>query len=154
MEETNKVWNIVLTIIVLLALAFGIYYLVSRNDSDTAMQPAAGSDYYVSVVQVKHQYKDGEHTYVGSLDLPNACYQLDSNIQKTGDASATINLMTSVDAEETCAQTVTSRDFRLQTDGPMNLTVTGMLNGKPVDLNLFEVPANQDIDEFEINVKG
>jgi hypothetical protein len=36
----------------------------------------------------------------------------------------------------------------------MKATVKGMLNGKQVDLNIFEVPANQDIDLFEINIKG
>jgi hypothetical protein len=154
MDEPKKIGNIILTIVVLLALGFGIYYLVSRNDSNIVEQPAAGSDYYVSVVQVKHQYKDGEHTYAGAIDLPNACDNLDSDIEKTGDASATINLSTTMNTEEMCAQAVTSRNFRVQVDGPMSFTVKGMLNGKPVELNIFEVPANQDIDLFEINIKG
>jgi hypothetical protein len=154
MDETKKIGNIIVTIVVLLALGFGIYYLVSRNDTNAAPQPIAGSDYYVSVVQVKHQFKNGEHTYVGSLDLPNACYRLDSSITKTNDASAIINLMTAMNTEEACAQTVTTRTFRLQVDGAMNLSVTGLLNGKAVDLNMFEVPAGQDIDLFEINIKG
>lgn len=155
MEETKKIGNIILTIVVLLALGFGIYYLVSRSDVDnTANDPAAGSDYYVSVVQVKHQYADGTHTYVGSIDLPSACYSLESNSAMTGETAATINLTTTMSAEEVCAQVVTTRDFRVQIDGPENLTVSGMLNGRPVELNLFEVPADEDIDEFEINIKG
>jgi hypothetical protein len=154
MDETRKVGNIILTIVVLIALGFGIYYLVSKDRATAVNEPLPGSNYYVSVVQLKHQFKNGVHTYVGSLDLPNACYALDSYTERTSDISAVINLVTSEDQEEMCAQAVTSRDFRHQINAPISLTVTGMLNGKAVELNIFEVPADQDIDQFEINVKG
>jgi hypothetical protein len=156
MDETKKVGNIILTIVVLLALSFGIYYLVSNNKPDTYgnVQNVLGSDYYVSVVQMKHQFKDGRHTYVGSLDLPTPCYSLDSDLVKTSNTEGSITLNTSRNDEEICAQVVTTRTFRLQIDAPMNFMVKGMLNGRAVELNMFEVPASDDIDLFEINIKG
>ncbi len=56
--------------------------------------------------------------------------------------------------EELCAQAVTSRSFRLQVNAPVNITTIGTLNNRAIELNIFEVPANQDIDLFEINIKG
>ncbi|MEN9647276.1 MAG: hypothetical protein RLY57_80 [Candidatus Parcubacteria bacterium] len=155
MEESKKVVSIIWTLVVLVALGAGLWYLISHSSSkEAAMVPAPGSDYYVSLIQVKHQFKDGEHVYAGSIDLPNACYRLDSHVEKVNDTSVVLNFETSKNTEEMCAQTVTSRNFRLTIDAPMNTSVKGMLNGKSVDLNVFEVPANQDIDLFEINIKG
>jgi hypothetical protein len=156
MEETKKVGGLIWTIVALIVVAGGVYFLTMPNKSDDMTNvPVPGSDYYVSVVQVKHQFKNGQHTYVGSIDLPNACYRLDSDIQTIANTdSAKINLSTYTNNEEMCAQVVTSRSFRLTLDDTRKLVVTGMLNGKPMELNIFEVPADQDIDAFEINIKG
>lgn len=154
MEESKKVVSIVWTLVVLIALGSALWYLVNYSSKETVVTPAPGSDYYVSTVQVKHQYKDGERVYAGSIDLPDACYQLDSHIETVTDNLAVLYFNTSRNTEEMCAQTVTSRNFRLTLGTPMNTSVRGMLNGKSVDLNIFEVPANQDIDLFEINIKG
>lgn len=156
MEETKKISSIVWTIIVLVVIAGGLYFLsTSSKSGDSANSPVPGSDYYVSEVQVKHQYKNGQHIYVGSLDLPSTCYKLDFDIQTIPETdSAQINLSTFTNSEEVCTQVVTSKTFRLTLDDTRKLIVTGMLNGKPVELNIFEVPANLDIDAFEINIKG
>lgn len=154
MEESNKVMSTVWTIIVLLLLGWGLYYLVTHNKNDVVVTPPAGSDYYVSVVQLKHQYKDGEHVYAGTLDLPNACYTLNSRAE-VGDATHTlITLDTLMNTEEMCAQVITSRDFRISVEGGDEMNVEGVLNDMAIEFNIFEVPENQDIDNFEINIKG
>lgn len=153
MEPKSNFGALISTLVVLVLLGGGLYYLLQMNPKEE-MDNTEEEAYYVSEVQVKHQYKDGKHIYAGALDLPNACYSLDADINKNSTTTATLILMTNVSEEEMCAQVVTTRSFRVEVEGEATLDVTGTLNGRPVELNVFEVPAQEDIDSFEINVKA
>jgi hypothetical protein len=146
--------NIIISIVVIAILALGINALISTKDEDSNKAGTLVSDYFVSTIQVKHQYKDGNHTYVGSLDLPSPCFSIDAYGTKNDDGGATIVINTPENKEDICAQVVTTKVFRVEILGDATMTVKGVLNGKDVQLNLFEVPADQDIDQFEINIKG
>ncbi len=154
METSKKVVNFVVTIIILVALGFGIYYLIGGSGSKAPAPKVSGNDYYVSQIDVKHQYKDGKHIYVGSVDLPNACYKLESNISKTSNTEGLLTLSTSVNNEEFCAEVVSTKVFRTEISAESTFNLKGVLNGKELQLNIFEVPVGMDIDGFQINVKG
>ncbi len=156
MEESNKnIMGWVVTVVVLAAIGLGIYYLLNPKQPVETMVNE-GSSYYVSLIPIKHQYKDGKHTYAGSLDLPNPCYNLEASIvSKAGSTStAVININTPTSLEEICAQVITKKDFKVEMAGSPDMMVEGVLNGKAVELNIFEVPAGQNIDEVQIDTKG
>lgn len=155
MQSSNKVGAIIATLVVVILLVAGVYSVVNwkKNQAEDD-KPVAGSDYYVSVIDVKHQYRDGKHVYAGSLDLPTPCYSLDSSIGKDTETSATIKLDTMRSEEEMCAQVISTKKFKLETSGSGTLSVKGLLNGKPLQLNIFEVPMNQNIDDVDIDTKG
>lgn len=150
-----KSWLIGAIVVVLLVL--GIYWLVSPSTpapTDTAEVPVA-QDEYVQMVNVKHQYKGGRHTYVGSIDLPTPCHSLTSTYNKDTNSTTGYTLVfTSSSTAEMCAQVITSKPFKLSFDAVENILISGTLNGKKLRLNLFEVPLNQDLDSFNVNIKG
>lgn len=154
MESNKKGW--VIGIIVVL-LALGIYWLVSPSApdaSDTAQTPAT-QDEYVQMVNVKHQYKNGRHTYVGEIDVPTPCHTLASSYAKDANNTTGYSLVfTSNSTAEMCAQVVTSKPFKLSFDAIKDIVLSATLNGKKLRLNLFEVPANQDLESFNVNIKG
>ena len=44
--------------------------------------------------------------------------------------------------------------YKTSFEGPEDLQFLATLNGEPVNLNQFEIPADQDIDAVEIFIKG
>ena len=156
MDSKNmKGWIIGVVIVILLGL--GIYWLMSPSTptaTDTAQTPAT-QDEYVQMVNVKHQYKNGHHTYVGEIDVPTPCHTLASSYSKDANSTTGYTLVfTSTSSSQMCAQVVTSKPFKLSFDAVKDIVLSGTLNGKKLRLNLFEVPANQDLDSFNINIKG
>lgn len=143
----------VVTVIILAAIGMGIYYLFNLGADTQNTNNTENSDYYVSIIQVKHQYKDGKHIYVGALDLPTPCYRLDAAITLSNDKNV-ISITTPENQDEACAQVVTTRNFRVEIDGPAGMTAEGFLNGRAVQLNIFEVPAGEDIDSAGFDTKG
>lgn len=155
MESNNKKGWIIGIVVVLLALA--VYWLMSPSTpaaNDTAQVPAT-QDEYVQMVNVKHQYKDGRHVYVGEINLPTPCHTLASTYAKDANSTTAYTLIfTSSSTAEMCAQVVTSKPFKLSFAAIKDIVVSGTLNGKKLRLNLFEVPSNQDLDSFDVNIKG
>ncbi len=155
MQNSNNMGKIIAVLLVIILLVAGVYSAMNWNKNDVVDNlPIPGSDYYVSVINVKHQYKDGKHIYAGSLDLPTPCYSLVSAISKDTETSATITLDTSRNEEEICSQVITNRKFKVETTGGNPMSIQGLMNSKPIQLNLFEVPADKNIDEVEIDIKG
>lgn len=148
-------WIVGVVVIVLLAL--GIYWLATPNapkTTDTNTPPTTQDD-YVQMVNVKHQFKDGRHVYVGEIDLPTPCHNLTSGYSKDANSTTAYTLVfTSVSTADMCAQVVTSKPFKVSFEAMPQIVISGTLNGKKLRLNLFEVPANQDLNSFNINIKG
>ena len=150
-----KTWIVGVVVIVLLAL--GIYWLVtpSTPDAGDTTQTPVAQDEYVQMVNVKHQYKNGRHVYVGEIDLPTPCHSLASSYNKDANNTTGYTLVfTSTSSSEMCAQVVTSKPFKLSFEAVKSILLSATLNGKKLRLNLFEVPDNQDLDSFNVNIKG
>ncbi|MEI6345963.1 MAG: hypothetical protein WCO79_01905 [bacterium] len=157
MESNNKMTGWIIGIVVIVLLGLGIYWLSTPSTpraSDTAQNPVV-QDEYVQMVNVKHQYKNGRHTYVGEIDLPTPCHSLVSAYNKDANSTTGYTLVfTSTSTSGMCAQVITSKPFKLSFAAIKNIIVSGTLNGKKLRLNLFEVPDNQNLDSFNVNIKG
>ncbi len=157
MDSNSNMKNWLIGAIVLILLALGTYWLVTPNtpDATNTEQTPSTQDEYVQMVNVKHQYKNGRHTYVGEIDVPTPCHNLASSYTK--DASSTTGytlVFTSTSSSEMCAQVITSKPFKLSFEAIKDIVLSATLNGKKLRLNLFEVPDNQDLDSFNVNIKG
>ena len=166
MEPTNipsgnkKNTALVVGAIVVVLIALGLYFSLTSENTDsptdqTADDQYAPSDEYVQTINVKHQYKNGVHTYAGEIDLPTPCHALAYNVVKDTSIANAFSLVFSATSSSTvCAQVITSKAFKLGFEGPSDATVTATLNGKKIRLNIFEVKDGQDLDSFDIYIKG
>lgn len=108
-----------------------------------------------TVVTAKHAYRNGTHIIAGEIPLPSPCHILES----TGSASADkghvfIELTSSAPTGEVCAQSITPARFKVSVKANKNATMSATLNGNEVTLNLIEAGPNENLDNFELYIKG
>lgn len=154
MTSTQKlVWSIV-GIVAILLIGAGFYFssktaevtpVVGENEED-AIAPVT--------LDVKHQYINGTHTILGVVDLPTPCHSLQASQTLNKDATVATIALQSTSTAEVCAQVISPKTFKTQFTGPINMDIVATFNGKSLNLNIFEVPANADIHTFEIYTKG
>ena len=159
MENTGsrKAIAVIVAIIAIGLIIWGFYYSYNSNRANgevfnPALESTRGNDEDVRTVDVRHQYKDGVHTYAGEIDLGTPCDTVDVEASLS-DGTVNLDFQTS-STSEVCAQVITARRFKATVSGPENVSVMGTLNGESIRLNIFEVPLGEDLDDFEINTKG
>ncbi len=158
----SKTPIIIGAVVVVILVVLGLYFWLGGSKSDdmvvdenTPSTPANPDNGYVQIVNVKHQYKNGTHTYAGDIDLPTPCEKLTSSAVVDPQNSNKYTLtFTTTSTAQTCAQVRTSKSFKLSFKAGKDITVEGTLNGKKLRLNMFEVRADQDLDSFDIYIKG
>ncbi|MEY2640955.1 MAG: hypothetical protein RL150_348 [Candidatus Parcubacteria bacterium] len=105
-----------------------------------------------TTVMVKHQYKDGVHTFAGVVETPTPCYDTRAIIV-SGDVNE-IQIRTEEQAVEVCAQTVTDQPFKVSHQSAPDARFLMTLNGELVNMNQFDIDADVDIDTVEVLIKG
>jgi hypothetical protein len=103
-------------------------------------------------VNVKHQYKDGTHIVVGFVELPTPCYEIKTAVEKN-ERETTLNINYE-SVGEMCAQVITQKEFRISFEGTVDENIIAKINGELVNLNIFEIGSNKNIDEVDIFNKG
>lgn len=143
-------------IIVLLVIAFISQTLPSKEAEAPVLNQEEEMSDFTEPLTVKYQYKDGMHTFVGDIELPTPCYAYNVSIEDTNDENVK-NLMIEYQEDENaemCTQVVTNANFRVSYEGTENLDFKLFENGVPRRINMFEIPAHVDIDQFELFIKG
>lgn len=104
---------------------------------------------------VRHQYKDGAHTFVGDLELPSPCHAYNAFIED-GEKENIKNIIVEITEpkEEVCAQVITNVTFRVSVEGSEDLQFKAFVNGEARRLNIFDLEPEVDIDQFELFIKG
>lgn len=107
-------------------------------------------------INTKHQYKDGEHIFLGSFEVPSPCYSHNAEVIKEDESGITevalsYNLK---ESDEICAQVIDEREFKVVFEGDLDDDIIATLNGEVVNFNVFEISPDEDISEVEIFIKG
>ena len=68
--------------------------------------------------------------------------------------TAIIQLVSSVKTGEVCAQVVTPARFKVSVGADKNAKLSATFNGQPVTLNLIEAAPGENLDNFELYIKG
>ncbi len=154
---SRKIWTAVVLIIV---IGFGslTYYI---NNKTINSNPYDRQDIANEIIQkpektvnVKHQFKDGVHTYIGTIELPNPCYlPLKTNLNSS-ENEMIIEINYSLNQEAVCTQQIIEEGFKISFEGQKNESVLATINGELVNLNIFEINPEDDIEEYEIFIKG
>lgn len=168
MDEDNKVKYAKVTIIGLIVIAlvtifFWGFFAKSPKQvlapNENIVLGITSTTSPAQIIDIKHQFKNGTHNYAGIIDLPNPCYSLSSKIISidsplTNTSSFQIDLI-SKNSDQMCADVMTPTYFKLIITGQSKVSLLkGTFNSKPIKFNVFEVPENEDIDNYDIYIKG
>ncbi|MFA5842023.1 MAG: hypothetical protein WC835_03665 [Candidatus Paceibacterota bacterium] len=118
-------------------------------------QPSAQTQSPHETITAKHQYKNGNHIVAGEANLPTPCHTLVTNPEVVGSSpeQVTINFISTTNSD-VCAQTVTTARFKVNFKASEQAVIKATWNGQPVALNLIPVSADEDLNDFQIYMKG
>ncbi len=150
-------------LVVVIVIAVGIFgYTLYRSNQQvtTDTQTSATTSSTVetpAIITAKHQYKNGVHTIAGEVTLPTACHTLATSPFFVGGSQQDVEVRFTSTLNEvngTCAPEVTARRFKVTFTAPEQAKITALFNGVPVQLNLVPVEAGEDLDNFDLYMKG
>jgi len=106
-------------------------------------------------ITAKHQWKDGVHTIAGETDMPTPCHLLEweTFVAESFPEQVSINFTLGTQADG-CIQVITPTRFRVEFQASERASINATLNGEQIVLNLIEVGPDEDLDDFELFIKG
>ena len=168
----DKKSSIIIAVILVLALVGYIAISFQRSATDTSQQdgdfasttewenaPAEEPKDIVvtpkTVITAKHAYQGGAHIVAGEIPLPSPCHILEANGTASADKKQVfIELLSSVKTGELCAQVITPARYKVTVKADKSAKISATLNGQEVTLNLIEAGPNENLDNFELYIKG
>lgn len=109
----------------------------------------------MKIITVKHGYKEGRHIYAGEIIMPTPCDALEWKINEDKSTeSEKLAEFISVNKSEVCAQIITAARFKIEFESREETKLKATLDGVPVKLNVIEVGPDENLDDFEIFIKG
>lgn len=154
MENKNFVYVLGFVIVAALAVVayLGIRSFTGSDTVDVASSTPSIPEEEQRIITAKHQFVAGVHTVAGEVVVPTPCELLEWQVA-TSTAAARIDFSTT-SSGEVCAQVITSQRFKVSFRGEQTDSISATLNGSPVNLNLIPVGEGENLDDFEIFIKG
>jgi hypothetical protein len=151
-------------IIAVVLIAGGIIYWGTTSPSlNPKNQKASVTDSLPSgqaspaheTITAKHQYQNGGHIVAGEVNLPTPCHILttDVKVAESFPEQVTIDFVSTTNADM-CAQVVTPVRFKVDFKASEQAVIKATWNGQPVVLNLVSVSADENLENFQIYMKG
>ncbi|HSE34677.1 MAG TPA: hypothetical protein VLB83_01010 [Candidatus Paceibacterota bacterium] len=173
-EQRNSTWIIiVLGIVVLGVIGIVVWQKYSAPDEDasftrtdesmatgtwttTPATPPAMPAKPKMVITAKHAYRNGEHIIVGSIPLPTSCHLLTQTTSTSTDKKKAFIEFVSTAAKDAdkCAQTPPPARFKVTVKADKTAAFSATFNGEEAVLNLIEAGPNENLDNFELYIKG
>ncbi len=154
--ENNKYYWAGLVVAVII-IAGGAYYYSQKTapvdvDDDTATTTDKTRP---ELITAKHQFKNGNHIIAGETNLPTICDLLNQNVSVAESFPEQVTLQfTTTNKDPNCLERVTPVRFRFDFGADEKATIKATWNGAPVELNLIPVGPDEDLTNFEVEVKG
>lgn len=152
----NKKTGVVVVLLVLLVIVLAFFTIKLNGDNQTLREEITQEveSRPEITLNIKRQYKDNEHIFVGTLALPSPCHSYNAEI--IAGEIPEIKLTTSEPEINTvCIQVVTYKDFKVSYSSEnSDQEFKATLNGDEIGLNIFEVSPEDDIDSVELFLKG
>lgn len=134
---------------------------VTPNPDQNGTTTTNNQDQTERVITAQHQYNasEGVHIVAGTLEVPTPCHLLDWDVELSGgenqDQLAKINFeVTKEDEDQMCAQVIEDRRFKATFQAPEDVRIEATYNGNDAQLNLVDVPEGENLEEFEVYIKG
>lgn len=145
------------------AVVAGGVLLTTGQQSDVNQDNAATTTDDTGItrtISALHQYNpdSGQHIVAGTTTVPTPCHVLttDTEIRESDPEQVTINFSADKENENAvCAQQIQEARFKVTFEASENAQIEGGTFGDDqVELNLQEVGANENLEEFEVYTKG
>lgn len=151
---TKKIITIGVLIVVLLVVVFVSDKFSTEND--VVKEVTEEETEITQTLDVKHQYSDGKHVFVGTYELPSPCYTFNAYMQDGNSNNEKILKLEVIEPgeDEFCTQVISEISYKVIHEGPEDLSFRAFVNDEEYRLNTFEIPPHVDIDQFQIYIKG
>ncbi len=155
----NRIGIAIFAICIVAILAFTMYWQFGTSQKaqviDSQQKIPTQTVEEKRIITAVHQYKNGTHIIAGQADVPTPCDILSQNVSVTGTSpkQATIAFSTK-NTGDVCAQVITSARFKMEFTASEDVVVSATWNGLPVQLNLIPAGPNDDLENFDVFIKG
>jgi len=160
MEPEQKSHKVIISVVVIIVLVvLGIWWFTgNERKADNLNKDQTGEQLTTdqNTINAKRAFIDGTHTLVGQIDLPTPCDLLDYSvaIAESVPEQVAINFIIINESEGACAQVITPARFKVTFAASAEAIIGATLNGVPVILNIIEAAEDENLDDFEIYIKG
>lgn len=149
----NTIISIIVLVALLVLVLFGFQKFFNRNIISTNQEPV--QEEILPVHEIKEQYDGSTYTFAGTIDLPTPCHSFETNVVQLSGSEYQIQINTIAPGEDVmCAQVITPQPYNISFEAPSDITVTAQINGQNYELSRFVVPEGEDINLFELYIKG
>jgi hypothetical protein len=152
----------IIAVIVVIGALFGASFFLSDKDVGDSTEFKIddgnnGPDVAVppTTITAKHQFADGTHFVAGEIELPTPCHILEHEVfvAESFPEQVTINFSMTTQAEA-CVQVITPARFLVQFDASERATIETTLNGNRAILNLIDADPGENLEDFDLFIKG
>lgn len=143
----GKFQIITLVSVILLILALGLFAIFLLSPQEKADVPMK----ITTTIPVLHQFKNGTHTYVGTLDVPTPCHAVfgEALVKESYPEQVDIRIETK-ESGNICAQVIATKKFKVSFVASTGAVVRAYVNGTPVLFKVTEVPGTANLEATEI----
>lgn len=149
---------IIAVVAFIVLLAGVVFFGFSGNKEDTNPTPStpdAADNRPEVTINAKHQWKDGTHTVAGEIEMPTPCHIIDNAVEVAESFPEQIRIYFTMETNaDVCTQVITPARFKIDIQASEMASIEAKLNGEKAVLNLIEAGPDEDLDDFELFIKG
>jgi hypothetical protein len=126
----SRLWIVASIIAVLILASFVLQVPHTRDILENSSLSSAPTT--TPAVTLRDTFKKGKHTITGSIDAPNPCTSLTTNVTLVGSASTTENIQIDITIPPdsgVCLQQVSKLPFSASIAAPADLPIIVTVNG-------------------------
>lgn len=158
MTQQSKTWAWGAGIISLILIGGTLYFAQADNEPENVIEKDDEGEVLSAdavFINAKHQFRDGEHIIAGEIEVPTQCHSLsvETVIRESFPEQVTLNFSSTSEAE-VCAQVMSPRRFKIDFSASENATINATWNGAEAVLNLIPAGEDEDLNNFDIFIKG
>lgn len=173
-ENTRSTWiMIIIGIVVLGAIGIALWQKYGSTGEATEFQRADGTVATETgawtnepaasasttkpkmVITAKHAFRNGEHIIAGSIAVPSSCHLLTQTTSASTDRKkAFIEFVAASQSADKCIPEPTPARFKITIRADRAAEFSATYNGEEAVLNLIEAGPNENLDNFELYIKG
>lgn len=150
--------QMIITLVALSVALFTVLFASEKIFNKTIipdMTPSSEQEAILPIMDIKEQYVAPTYTFVGSIDVPTPCHTLNAKVNQISDVMFEIEVNTISPGDDVmCAQVISTQQFSVSFDAPKDILVYAKINGEIYELSRFVIPEGENINNYDLFIKG